>query len=58
MDDAPYTATISTDSPGRLGAWIGWQIVKAYAENTGASFDEIITEVNMQTILKQSKYNP
>ena len=58
MDDAPYTATISTDSPGRLGAWIGWQIVKAYAENTGASLDEIITEVNMQTILKQSKYNP
>lgn len=58
MDDAPYTATIAADSPGRLGAWIGWQIVKAYADNTGASLDEIITETNTQNILKQSKYNP
>lgn len=58
MEDAPYTATISPDSPGRLGAWIGWQIVKAYASNTGASLDSIINETDMQNILKQSKYNP
>ncbi|MBD8348350.1 hypothetical protein [Dysgonomonas sp. HGC4] len=58
LEEAPYTATISTDSPGRLGAWIGWQIVKAYAANTGASLDSIIKESDMQNILKQSKYNP
>ncbi|PXV64393.1 hypothetical protein CLV62_11036 [Dysgonomonas alginatilytica] len=58
LEDAPYTATISTDSPGRLGAWIGWQIVKAYAANTSASLDSIIKESDMQNILKQSKYNP
>lgn len=58
LDDAPYTVTVSTDSPGRLGAWLGWQIVNAYAENTGASLDSIINESNMQNILKQSKYNP
>lgn len=58
LEDAPYTATISTDSPGRLGAWIGWQIVKAYASNTGSSLDSVINETDMQNILKQSKYNP
>lgn len=58
LEDAPYTATISTESPGRLGAWVGWQIVKAYAENTGVGLDSIIKESNMQHILKQSKYNP
>lgn len=57
LDDAPYTATISTDSPGRLGAWIGWQIVKAYALNTNANLGSVINESDMQNILKQSKYN-
>lgn len=58
LEDAPYTATISPDSPGRLGAWVGWQIIKAYAANTGANLDLIINELDMQSILKQSKYNP
>jgi len=58
MDEAPYTGTISTDSPGRLGAWLGWQIVKKYAENTNLSLEEIIKETDNQNILKLSKYNP
>lgn len=58
LDDAPYTATISSESPGRLGAWIGWQIVKAYASNTGADLNAIINESDSQKILKLSKYNP
>lgn len=58
LDDAPYTATISTESPGRLGAWIGWQIVKAYASNTGADLNSILNEADIQNILKQSRYNP
>lgn len=56
--DGPYTPTISTDSPGSLGKWIGWQIVRAYARNTGASIEDILAETNMQNILKTSKYNP
>lgn len=56
--DSPFTATISPDSPGRLGQWIGWQIVRLYAQNTGASLEEILNETNAQNILKISKYNP
>ncbi len=58
LEDAPYTATISTNSSGRLGAWIGWQIVKAYASSTGKDLNSIINESDDQDILKQSKYNP
>lgn len=58
LEEAPYTATISADSPGRLGAWIGWQIIKSYATNTGDRLDSIIKETDIQKILKRSKYNP
>ncbi len=58
MDDAPYTVTISPESPGRIGAWIGWQIVKKYAENTNSDLDAILKETDSQSILKNSKYKP
>lgn len=58
IEDAPYTALVSPQSPGRLGSFIGWQIVKAYADNTGHDLESIIGESDAQNILKQSKYNP
>ena len=36
--DAPFSKfylELDNDSPGRLGQYLGWQIVKAYAETTG-----------------------
>lgn len=57
VNDAPYTQPISIDSPGRTGSWIGWEIVKRYAEKKGASLMEVIN-ADAQTILKDSKYNP
>lgn len=57
INDAAYTSPISTDSPGRIGSWIGWQIVKQYAKKKGASLQDII-DADAQTILKDSKYNP
>lgn len=58
MNEAPYTATISSESPGRLGEWLGLQIIKNYAENTGADLKSIFIETNNQQILKDAKYNP
>lgn len=57
MEDAPYTPGFSTDSPGRIGQWIGWQIVKRYMEKTNASVQQLIDD-SSQNILKDSKYNP
>lgn len=58
INDAPYTATISSDSPGRLGAWLGCQIVKSYMKNTGDSLGQLFEEDDPQKVLKLSKYNP
>lgn len=56
INDAPYTATISQESPGRLGSWIGWQIVNQYAKKKGFSLEDIL-KADAQSILKESKYS-
>ena len=58
MEDAPYTAIISAESPGRVGLWLGLQIIKNYAKNTGHDLQSILLENNNQLLLKSAKYNP
>ena len=59
MNDAPFTATISPDSPGRLGSWIGLQIVDSYMrKNTNVSLRDLMNENNYQKMLEQSDYKP
>jgi len=59
MNDAPFTATISQDSPGRVGAWIGLQIVDSYMKhNPGVSLRDLMNDTNYQKMLEQSDYRP
>ncbi len=55
---APFTNEISQDSPGRIGCWTGWQIVKSYAENNKLSLQEVMAENDFDKILNESKYSP
>lgn len=59
INDAPFTSTISQESPGRLGIWVGWQIVNEYMKkNSDISLKELIQSTDYQNILTQSEYNP
>jgi hypothetical protein len=59
MNDAPFTATISQESPGRLGTWVGWQIIKSYMEeNTDVSLQQLMKSTDYQVILNKSGYQP
>ena len=59
MNDAPFTATISQESPGRLGAWIGLRIVDSYMrKNTNVTLRDLMNENNYQKMLEQSDYRP
>ena len=48
---------IDNESPGRVGAWLGWQIVRAYAENNKIEVKELLT-TDATTIFNNSKYKP
>jgi len=59
LADGPFTADFSTESPPRLGEYLGWQIVKAYMErNQEVSLEDLIHETDSQKILSESKYKP
>jgi uncharacterized protein YjaZ len=59
VEPAPFTSAFTTDSPGRAGAWIGWQIVKKYMKkNSGISLQALMSENDYQKILNGSGYSP
>ena len=58
--DAPFSKfylELDNESPGRLGQYIGWQIVKAYAETTGEDILKIM-QTEPEEIFRKSKFKP
>lgn len=45
------------ESPGSVGVYIGWQIVKAYMKNNNVTLQEMVLK-DAKTIFDQSKYKP
>lgn len=48
---------IDNDSPGRVGAWIGWQMVRSYMKNNKSTLPELL-KTNAKEIFEKSKYKP
>lgn len=48
---------LDNESPGRLGQYMGWQIVRAYAERTGDDIMKIMS-TDSNEIFEKSKYKP
>ena len=60
ITDAPFSKfylELDNDSPGRLGQYIGWQIVKAYANTTGEDVMTILQK-EPEEIFRKSKFKP
>lgn len=58
--DAPFSKfylDVDRDSPGRIGAWFGWQIVNAYMKNSNSDLESLLKEDN-ETIFTASRYKP
>lgn len=59
LNDGPFTAEISQDSPGRLGTWVGWRIVDSYMRhNEDVTIPQLMSEPDAQLILENSYYKP
>ena len=48
---------IDNESPGRVGAWLGWQIVRSYAEHNKVDVKTLLT-TDATTLFNNSKYKP
>lgn len=59
IEDAPFTGPFTKESPGRVGQWVGWQIVRSYMqENSNVSISQLMQNHDYQQILLKSGYNP
>ena len=59
LNDGPFTAEISQESPGRIGTWLGWRIAENYMNrHKDATLQALIAEPDAEHILRESYYRP
>jgi hypothetical protein len=57
IDEAPFISDMSQDAPGRIGQWLGWQIVRAYMENNPqVTLVELMKEQDFLKIFNESRF--
>lgn len=60
LDQAPFSKfglELDNESPGRLGRYIGWQIVRAFIQKNDISLKQMLT-MPAEEIFKKSNYKP
>ncbi len=60
LDPAPFSKfrlELDNESPGRLGRYMGWQIVRAFVEKTDIPAQEL-WNLPAETIFKEANYKP
>lgn len=61
MNEAPFSKfylEIDNESPGRVGAWLGWQIVRSYMENHPEVKIQDLLAMDAKELFEKSKYKP
>lgn len=59
LGEAPFTQGLSQEySPGNLGAWVGWQIVKKFVASHRELDPQAVMKISAASILEQAKYKP
>ncbi len=58
LDERPKTFEISSQIPGRIGRWLGYQIVRSFMETSSYSYEELLLESDYTKIFYSSNYKP
>ena len=58
LGERPNIYEISQECPGRVGSWLGWEIVEAYMSSRDISVTELLSEQDHHKIFTQSGYKP
>jgi hypothetical protein len=58
IGEAPNTQGMPENSPGNIGQWIGWQIVKKFEEKNSSLTPLQIMQTNSRKIFEETKYKP
>lgn len=59
LDERPNIYEIGNKCPGRIGAWIGWDIVREYqTKHPDVALQQLLANPDAQEIFNEAKYNP
>lgn len=59
IDDRPKTFEIGQNCPGRVGRWLGYEIVKSYMkEHPEITLQQLMDETDAKKIFNESHYHP
>jgi len=59
ISERPKTFEIGQNCPGRIGRWIGWEIVKSYmSSNPEVSLPDLMRNNNSRVIFERSGFKP
>ena len=58
IGEAPKTDGMPDASPGNIGQWIGWQIVKKYADKNSSLTIQQLLQTDAKKIFEDAKYKP
>ncbi len=59
IGERPSTPEIDKNAPGRIGTWLGLQIVRTYMErNPNVTLQQLMADTDYRKIFAESKYKP
>ena len=58
IGEAPYTQGMPQESPGNIGAWVGWRIVQQFADKNGELTLQQILATPAKAVFEGAQYKP
>ncbi|GAB4094099.1 gliding motility lipoprotein GldB [Flaviaesturariibacter terrae] len=58
IGEAPFTQGLPEEVPGNIGPWIGWRMLRAYADRNSKKTLQEILATPARTIYEESRYKP
>jgi gliding motility-associated lipoprotein GldB len=59
IGERPKVTEVGDKCPGRIGRWLGWQIVRKYmSKHPEITLQQLMNEKDSQKIFRESKYKP
>jgi gliding motility-associated lipoprotein GldB len=59
IGERPKVTEVGDKCPGRIGRWLGWQIVRKYMEkHPEVTLQQLMADKDSQKIFRESKYKP
>lgn len=58
IGEAPFTQSLGPQSPGNIGQWVGWRIVKKFADKNPSMNLTDVLKTDARKILEDARYKP